>query len=259
MTAPLAATRVELARWRDAGLTLPVWWRDDDAVAPTPALERLLGLAGRLQAPLHLAVIPATATHELADRLSDASGVFVLVHGWQHANHAPPDQKKAEFGPHRDTETMCAEIASGRSLLKEIFADQMLPVFTPPWNRLSQDVADRLGALGFLALSTFTPRTAKYAAPGLVQVNTHLDPVAWKSGGGLLDPGLLDAQIARQLEARRSGDADNAEPYGLLTHHLVQDDPTWSFTESIVETLLGSGAARWTPPLHECARSRPYA
>ena len=89
----------------------------------------------------------------------------------------------------------------------------------------------------------------------LLQVNTHLDPVAWKSGGGLLDPSLLDAQLAGQLEARRMGSADNSEPYGLLTHHLVQDEATWAFTAMLVETLLESGVARWTSPLHEVARS----
>src|SRR5690606_2061069 len=81
----LPAATAELARWRDEGLILPVWWRDDDAVAPTPALERLLELAGRFQAPLHLAVIPEPATSELAERLRTASA-FVLTHGWRHAN-----------------------------------------------------------------------------------------------------------------------------------------------------------------------------
>jgi hypothetical protein len=31
----------------------------------------------------------------------------------------------------------------------------------------------------------------------------------------------------------------------------VQDDATWEFTATVVETLLGSGAARWTSPLNE--------
>ncbi len=75
--------------------------------------------------------------------------------------------------------------------------------------------------------------------------------MAWKSGGGLLDPSLLDAQLTGQLEARRTAIADNKEPYGLLTHHLVQDDATWAFTATIVKTLLASEVARWTSPLHE--------
>jgi len=247
----LPAASAELARWRGEGLILPIWWRDDDAVAPTPALERLLALTSQFGAPLHLAVIPEPATPELADHLKTASSTFVLTHGWRHANHAPPDQKKAEFGSHRPVGAMLEEIAAGHRRLGELFGQQALPVFTPPWNRIAPDVVGALPAVGFAAISTFMPRASKFAAVGLLQVNTHLDPVAWKSGGGLLDPSLLDAQLTRNLEARRTGIADNAEPYGLLTHHLVQDDATWAFTATVVEMLLGSGAALWTSPLSE--------
>ena len=62
MTRQLPAATAELARWRAEGLSLPIWWRDDDAIAPTPALERLLALAEQFEAPLHLAVIPEPAT-----------------------------------------------------------------------------------------------------------------------------------------------------------------------------------------------------
>ena len=48
-----------------------------------------------------------------------------------------------------------------------------------------------------------------------------------------------------------SGRADNAEPYGLLTHHLVQDEATWSFTATLLEMFAESGVARWTSPLDE--------
>jgi hypothetical protein len=249
MTTSLPAAIAELARWRAEGLSLPIWWRDDDAIAPTSALERLLALAGRFDAPLHLAVIPEPATTELADRLRTALTAFVLTHGWRHANHAPRDQKKAEFGPHRPTSVMLDEIAAGRQRLDELFGHQALPVFTPPWNRITPDVVKGLPAIGFTAISTFTPRASESAANGLLQVNTHLDPVAWKSGGGLLDPSLLDAQLARELEARRLGRADNSEPYGLLTHHLAQDDATWTFTASLIETLLLSSVAIWSSPL----------
>ena len=75
--------------------------------------------------------------------------------------------------------------------------------------------------------------------------------MAWKAGGGLLDPSLLDAQLASELAARRTGSADNAEPYGILTHHLVQDDATWGFAEAVLELFASSKAAAWTPPLKE--------
>ncbi|MBX3581628.1 MAG: polysaccharide deacetylase family protein [Rhizobiaceae bacterium] len=247
MKAKLALTRAELERWRDQNLVLPLWWRDDDAVEPTPALERLLSIAGRFEAPIHLAVVAEPATSDLSERLRLTRGVFVLTHGWKHANHAPADQKKAEFGSHRPLPVMLDEMASGRERLAAMFGEIALPAFVPPWNRIAPAVTDRLGTAGFRALSAFTPRGAPFAAKGVLQINTHLDPVAWKSGGGLLDPQMLDTQLARELAARRTGVADNAEPYGILTHHLVHDDATWDFTEVLLETFAESGTARWTP------------
>lgn len=251
MTVRLPSTRLELERWHGEGLVLPVWWRDDDAVEPTPALERLLSLAGSFGAPVHLAVIPEPATFDLSERLRSSQDVFVLTHGWRHANHAPPDRKKAEFGPYRPLPVMLDEIVSGRERLAAMFGEIALPVFTPPWNRIAPQVVEQLSPTGFRAVSTFTPRSARFAAEGLLQINTHLDPVAWKSGGGLLDPLVLDTQLARELNDRRTGGADNGEPYGLLTHHLVQDDATWDFTKVLLETFSECGAARWTAPLEE--------
>ena len=248
MTHKLPAAKTELKRWRDEGLILPVWWRDDDATAPTTALERLLALAERFAAPLHLAVVPQPATPDLAERLQDAGNVFVLVHGWKHINHAPPDEKKAEFGPHRDMSIILDDVCAGRERLLDLFGELALPIFTPPWNRIAPELVEKLAGTDFKALSTFTPRSSQFAAPGLLQVNTHLDPIAWKAGGGLLDPLLLDAQLARELQDRRTARADNAEPYGLLTHHLVQDDATWGFMETLLEVFAASGVARWTPP-----------
>ena len=35
----------ELDRWEEAGQVATLWWRDDDAVAPTARLDRLLSIA----------------------------------------------------------------------------------------------------------------------------------------------------------------------------------------------------------------------
>src|SRR6187455_1473895 len=105
MTWQLPGAVAELKRWHAEGLELPIWWRDDDAIVPTEALDRLLALAEKFEAPLHLAVIPEPATPRLAERLSTVSTAFVLTHGWRHQNHAPPDKKKAEFGSHRPAAT----------------------------------------------------------------------------------------------------------------------------------------------------------
>ena len=47
----------ELHLWAKAGRTPVLWWRDDDAREPTPALERLLDLSRRHDAPLTVAAV----------------------------------------------------------------------------------------------------------------------------------------------------------------------------------------------------------
>ncbi len=249
MRPELAAVAAELALWRDQGLVLPLWWRDDDAVAPSLELDRLIALAADVAAPLHLAVIPDPATSELADRLRGEATISVLQHGWRHANHAPYGQKKAEFGAHRPAIEMLGEIAQGWLRIQSLYGAQALPLFTPPWNRIAPQVVAGLADAGLAGLTTFKPRLGRFAAPGLAQVNTHLDPIDWRNGGSLLPPALLAEQLSIELADRRTGRTDRTEPYGLLTHHLVHDEAVWAFMADLLGLLDTSGVTRWTAPL----------
>jgi hypothetical protein len=251
MKQQLAPVIDELQCWRDQGLTLPLWWRDDDAIAPTPALDRLLMLAESLGAPLHLAIIPHPAEDALADRVQDAARAFAIPHGWQHRNHAPADEKTAEFGAHRPIGAMLGEVARGWRRIEKMFGSQALPVFVPPWNRICPAVVAGLAGCGIAAVSTFLPRQAKYPSSNLLQINAHLDPIAWRGGGGLVDPATLAAEIVAQLIDRREGRADNSEPFGLLTHHLAHDERVWSFVTTLVDLLMQSGVANWVSPLDD--------
>ena len=103
----------ELLRWKDAGRTPLFWLRDDDAVEPTLALDRLLDLTATFNVPATLAVIPAHATQALAHRLADQSHVTVAVHGWAHQNHAGDGQKKQELGLHRPRNAVVADLRQG--------------------------------------------------------------------------------------------------------------------------------------------------
>ena len=76
MRAAFGPVKQELRIWREQGLVLPIWWRDDDATEPTPALDRLLGLAASLGAPLHLAVVPEPAGLTLMGLALAAFGVI---------------------------------------------------------------------------------------------------------------------------------------------------------------------------------------
>ena len=76
--------------------------------------------------------------------------------------------------------------------------------------------------------------------PGLVQINTHIDPIFWRGTRGLVPPDTLVAQTVSLLRDRRQGRADRDEPLGYLTHHLVHDADIWEFSRQFL-TELGNG------------------
>ncbi|WP_170790320.1 polysaccharide deacetylase family protein [Ruegeria lacuscaerulensis] len=238
----------ELALWRQEGLSLPLWWRDDDAITTTPQLERLTQLSDALGLPVHLAVIPRNADHALADYVQAYSALVPVVHGWAHQNHAPAAEKKAEFRLHRPLPDIMKDAKAGLDRLTTLFGHRLRPLFVPPWNRIAPEVVQNLPTLGFTTLSTATPRKIAQTAPGLDQVNTHLDPIDWRGTRGLIAPDQLVVQTVDLLRDRRLGRADNAEPFGYLTHHLVHDDDIWTFTHDFLRRLLDGPTTLWTAP-----------
>lgn len=242
----------ELDAWGAAGREATLWWRDDDAVAPTPQLDHLLSLAAAA-APLALAVIPAETAPALARRLDEApeapgAKVHVLQHGWAHRNNAPQGAKKCELVDPAPGSALAADLDRGRQRLQEIFGDRFEPVLVPPWNRLDPAWLPRLPGLGFTGLSTYKPRTAAQPVPGLVQVNCHLDILQWRPERRFLGTGAALDLLIGHLAARRGGGADPAEPTGLLTHHLVHDTAAWDFLAELLGRLAGHPAARLLAP-----------
>lgn len=230
------------------GTTLPFWLRDDDAIAPTPELERFLALLDRWGLPLAIATIPAGMTADLVARCRVRPGTALLVHGHSHANHAPAGAKKAEFGPHRPLEAMEAELGHALAKARACAGDLLLPVLVPPWNRIAPDLVARLGALGFAGISTFAAPKPGETPPGLIRRNTHWDPIAWHAGGGLRDEATLIDDLALLIEGRVAAAAGAvAEPIGLLTHHLVQDGWVERHLATMLARLVASPAVTWPP------------
>jgi peptidoglycan/xylan/chitin deacetylase (PgdA/CDA1 family) len=235
----------EIAAWAATGREATFWWRDDDAVAATPALDRLLGLTGRSGIPLALAVIPARAEQSLQDRLADERHVTVVQHGYAHRNHAAEGVRAVECGGARSLEEVARELTDGRQRLERLFGDRFLPVLVPPWNRIDAALPPRLPGLGFTGLSTWGAREGPMACVGLAQVHTHADPVAWRRGRVFGGAERVTQAMADHLQARREGRADRDEPTGLLTHHLVHDAPGWDFLKEAASRLASRPGLRW--------------
>jgi hypothetical protein len=235
----------EFDRWREAGRVATLWWRDDDAAAASSRLDRLISIAGDI--PISLAVIPAAADPGLAARLTCPSRsplLAVLQHGWCHVSHAI-NRKKSEFPPERSCQAVASDLAAGRARLTALFGTRALPVLTPPWNRFDPCVLALLAACGLGAISRIKPRRTPWPAPGITEVNVHIDLVAWAEDRGFIGEEAALGGIVRHLQARRLGEVDAQEPTGILTHHLVQDEATDRFLRRLAAITEEHPGTRW--------------
>ena len=223
---------------RDRSVELPFWWRDDDAQAVTPQLARLLGLATGLGLPLGLAVVPAGVAPALADRVARVADLHVLQHGWSHRNHSPPGEKKTELGDHRPKEAIERELRLGFERLRRLFPEKFLPVLVPPWNRIGAAAKAAMPSVGLRGLSAFGP-----ADPGAFhQANVHVDLFAWRPARRPLPLSEIYAGLCREVLRRLEG---AAEPIGIMTHHLVHGEESWSLLEEVFALLRRHPAVAW--------------
>jgi hypothetical protein len=242
----------ELDRWGEAGQIASLWWRDDDAVAPTPELASLLRVAGDV--PLALAVIPAEADPELPGFLRTIRHIAVMQHGWRHANHAAPGTKKSEFPASRPAAAVASELAEGHARLAELFGPRALPVLVPPWNRFAAEFVPLLTKIGIEGLSSMASRDALPLAADIVQMDVHVDLVAWNDGRQFIGTEAALTGLVRHLRARRPGSAGRDAAIGILTHHLVMDRATAGFLDRLIATVERHKAARWATPTELLAR-----
>lgn len=236
----------ELDRWSAAGRQIRLWLRDDDAIAPSPALDRLAGLGERFGLPVLLAVIPMLAKPALASALRSMPSLRPCQHGCWHRNHAPERAKKSEFGPSRDAADIDTEIAESRLRLDDLFGPGLLPVFVPPWNRIDAGHAARLPALGFAGLSCF--RGYELGPSGGPRLgNTDLDVIDWDSRTGRRPEDLI-AEACRLLAAKRTAPTPDGDAFGVLMHHRDHDETAWGFLDAFLARASCHAAVIPTDP-----------
>ncbi|MBB4287144.1 hypothetical protein [Roseospira goensis] len=257
----------ELAAWTDAGRRPVLWWRDDDAVTVTDALDRLSGLSVAHGAPVTLAVIPAEVEPALAPYVAARPTLSVAPHGLTHANHAGPDDGGAsEFPASRPLDRRVADAAEGWQRVTDVFGDVVpLPLLVAPFNKVGQDLADALPAAGLSALSVHGPRAAwrnGAADPPVAVVNTHVDLLRWRPEAAFIGADKAVRRLVAALRARRLGRDDDGtaqepdEPVGLLTHHRVHGDDLWRFLDDLLAHLQPP-AVRWAAARHLIAEGTP--
>lgn len=211
---------------------LRLWLRDDDATLQTPALDKLLDLTAAFSVPVTLAVIPGLTDTSLAQTLP--SHATPVIHGWKHINHAPPSEKKQELGPHRSLRAVEDDLTAALARMTDLYGDRLVRMLVPPWNRIRPDILTHLPRLGFQALSAFGPQPRHAPLPVF---NTQIDLIDWRGTRGCRDDDALIAELLAQ--------AENPLPVGILSHHLVHGEASWTFLEKLFTLTRRYKAVDW--------------
>lgn len=233
----------ELAYWHEAGLTPRLWLRDDDAIEPTPALDRLITHCRRYKTPVLLAIIAGNAKPELAERLADQALVIPCQHGYIHKNHAAAGERAVELGGQRPLAKVEAELSAGQRHLAQLFGSALAPILVPPWNRIDPLLPERLPGLGFSVLSTFGRKRFSGLA-ALRELNCHVDLIDWRGGRSGKSLQRIADELAEAFETARG---EGGGPIGLLGHHLAHDEQAWD-TLQLIYDWLGARQVEFADP-----------
>lgn len=227
---------VELRRWRAAGQPVTLWWRDDDARAPSAALDRLLEV--RAGAPLTLAVIPDGDMAALGARLAQAQAVSVVQHGVDHQNRRI-GAAAGEFPPEWRRIRVATQIRAGWRRMSVLPAAEQ--VFVPPWNDVHPELPIVLSDCGYRGWSAWG-QMEEEGTP--TRIDAHLDLMRWKGGARFRGEAKFLGELRGLLTARRRAGQWHA-PVGLLTHHLVHDEAAWSFLGRFIGWSQGRSDIAW--------------
>ena len=220
--------------------TVNIFFRDDDVDEDEPSLRKLLGTLIGLEVPINLQIIPARLTDEAIGLLQEAHArrpdlLELNQHGWQHVNHEPKG-RKCEFGASRRFEQQLADIALGREVLEQAFGSAFSTVFTPPWNRCTEDTYRALDQLEFLALSKLRGKES-VTGYGFCELSVTLDLFRWKGGAVIKAPDEFIGELIVQLH--------ELDTVGIKLHHKVMDDAALMLLRMVLNELRRSDAVRF--------------
>ncbi len=206
---------------------VPFFFRDDDAGWENELLWDLLDRFQAREVHIDLAVIPVELDADLATALCDRAStgkVHLHQHGFRHVNHEV-DGRKYEFGPSRSHDEQLADIAQGRAMITDLLHPYVEPIFTPPWNRCTDQTAAALTNLGFQALSR-DHTAAPFGLAELAEVPVTVDWFAKKKS----EPWARE-EVARQLTKQIT---TGTKPVGVMLHHAITNEEHMGLVDELV-------------------------
>jgi hypothetical protein len=223
----------EIEIWRKQRLRPLAFFRDDDAVAVTPRLRRLVGVCERHEVSIILSTIPAYADSSLGAFVRASPLLVGAVHGYSHANFSSDPARKSEFCGDRNLQLMLQELELALFRCEEIFEESLSYLFVAPWHQIDSNLLDHLIKTGYSGVSRFG-----WNDHFSREVNVHVDFIDWGSGHRFQTWDELLQDITWNLRMAR---LRSKYYFGLVTHHDVFDNSQFHLFEEIVRFLKNEG------------------
>jgi len=218
---------------------LTVFFRDDDAGWGNEQLSTLCGTMSETGVDLDVAVIPAaldssTAAHIARLSRQYASTLNFHQHGYSHSNHQA-EGRNCEFGSGRDLAQQRRDISLGQERLQDALGALLDPIFTPPWNRCTENTCRLLAEFNFRAISRIAGST-NIQHFGLTDISVAIDwqkkrrgvPLTWSEFCQYAQHYLLNSDVV-----------------GVMLHHEYLTDSELSRLCRFIACLRGSGKVRF--------------
>ncbi len=233
----LEPLRTSLRQVESEGRSVKVFVRDDDVDDDEASLRQLLDLFCELETPINLEIIPGLLTDSAIATLNRhhqlRPDLFELnQHGWLHVNHES-EGRKCEFGVSRSYDRQLADIRRGQEVLQNAFGEAFSPVFTPPWNRCTEETHRALDQLGFAAISKLRGKQS-VSGYNFRELSVTLDIFRWKDGATMKPAEELIEELTFQLR--------ELEMVGIMLHHKVMDEAAFEFVRLLLAELRRSKA-----------------
>lgn len=245
----------ELLEWKKFGFRPRFWLRDDDATWANPRLEALWKLCSDSSITLACAAIPDTMEQSLVNWAEERRWLVMLQHGFDHVSRSGTPES-SEFPDSRDLTESLRSIKLGQDRMLA-FKSRQLPVFVPPWGRISAKVVAELGSAGFVGVSSAYLRRAPREG-GISVANTHVLIPRKTQESWCFEVETAVSQLVGTLSAIRArGDADPLEPIGINTHHLSVGDPELTGLSYLFGITRECGAD-WLHPVDVFGSFQPH-
>lgn len=219
-----------------------IFFRADDIAIPSLPCRNMLKIFAELDTPLALATVPAWSTSSHVESLlsiyPEKNHLWCWhQHGWSHINHAK-EGRKCEFDDDRAYDESAEELRQGLNILTSLFEDAFYPIFTPPWNRISESNIEILKDIGFKAISRTA--TAPYQnilqdIPINVDLHTRSELTAasgWNSLLSELSNGIASGRCGVMLHHDRMNNASEEFLQRLLIilqSYPIQPVPIYAY------------------------------